>query len=86
MAANSQYRLFVECRRSRHNLHLARATDSWLDSPWNIAITFCALVLLRFPTRTRWLGALAILQLIDLVVEMPVQPPTTGFSRAWSTL
>jgi hypothetical protein len=72
--AHSQYRLFVRMWAIAHIVHLAGATDSRLDTPWNIAITLCALVLLRFPTRVRWLGALAILQLIDLVVEMPVSP------------
>jgi hypothetical protein len=66
--------LFVRMWAAAHIVHLAGATDSRLDTAWNVTVVLAALMLLRFPDRGSWLAILAAAQLVDLVVEMPVSP------------
>jgi hypothetical protein len=66
--------LFVRMWAVAHIIHLAAATDSSLDTPWNALVTVSALMLLLRPYRGPWLLMMAIAQLVDLVVEMPFSP------------
>jgi hypothetical protein len=57
-----------------HIIHLSAATSGKLDTPWNISIVVCALILIRYPTRGPVFVVMAVCQLVDMVVEMPYSP------------
>lgn len=73
-AANRSAALFVRMWAVAHIVHLSAANMGKLDTPWNIAVVVCALVLLRFPARGPVFVVMAVAQLIDMVVEMPYSP------------
>ncbi|WP_404391245.1 hypothetical protein [Humibacillus xanthopallidus] len=65
--------LFVRMWAAAHVIHLAGATDSRLDTPWNI-VTFGTALIAVWSPRGRWLAVMAGAQVLDLVVEMPYSP------------
>jgi hypothetical protein len=66
--------LFVRMWAIAHIIHLVAANDSALDSPWNIATTGLALVLLVRPENGRLFAAMMVAQVADYVAEMPGSP------------
>jgi hypothetical protein len=66
--------LFIRMWAIAHVVHLAAATGSRLDTPWNVAVVLAAAMLLRRPGSGAWLAVLAVSQVIDMVVEMPFSP------------
>jgi hypothetical protein len=73
-AANRSATLFVRMWAVAHIVHLSAANSGKLDTPWNIAVVVCAIVLLRFPARGPVFVVMAVAQIVDLVVEMPYSP------------
>lgn len=65
---------FVRTWAAAHIIHLAGATESRLDTPWNALVVLSALVLLRHPDRGRWLLLMASAQIVDAIAEMPFSP------------
>lgn len=66
--------IFVRMWAVAHLIHLAGATQSSFDTPWNITVAVAALMLLRAPTQGAWLAVLAGAQLVDMVVGLPFSP------------
>jgi hypothetical protein len=66
--------LFVRMWAIAHIIHLVAANGSALDSPWNVATTGLALVLLLRPENGRLFAAMMLVQVADYVAEMPGSP------------
>lgn len=66
--------MFMRMWAVAHMIHLVAANHSRLDTPWNVAAFIMALALLLRPLDGRLLAGLALAQLADMVVEMPISP------------
>lgn len=66
--------LFIRMWAVAHVLHLLIADHNALDTPWNVAVVGLAFAVLLRPTSGRLLAAMAVAQLVEYAVEMPLSP------------